>query len=275
MRLIAFPDRQAMKAVTAPSDTSNDPILTTRAAANILGVSVSTAQLWIESGAIASWKTPGGHRRVRLSAVMELLERQQGRPSNTDSGAVPDAGMDQDALAGAAAQFDPEFCAANAPDYPVPANEGQRLRALAATRLVDSAPEPVFDRLTWLACQITQAPMALVSLLTARRQWFKARTGLDVTETPREWAFCSHAILNKAPLVIEDAHRDPRFVNNPLVTGAPHIRFYVGFPLFAKDGLPLGTLCVLDRTPRKLTPEQLRGLEELAAIATEEILRRG
>lgn len=242
----------------APDD---DPILTTRSAARLLGVAVSTAQQWIEYGRIASWKTPGGHRRVRLSAVQKLLEAQTPAPA-------PDTHVRLEAL-------DAEFQCIPNPSYPVPADEGRRLQALAASGLIDSAPERQFDRLTWLATRITQAPTALVSLLTSRRQWFKSRVGLDVAETPREWAFCSHAILDDTPLIVEDAAADERFKANPLVTGAPFIRFYAGFPLYDKDERKLGTLCVLDQVPRKLTSEQVDALHELAAIATEEIKRRG
>lgn len=239
----------------------DDPILTTRSAARLLGVAVSTAQLWIEGGRIASWKTPGGHRRVRLSAVQKLMENGTASPA-PEAPAWPGL-MDQ------------EFhCAQNA-TYPVPADENRRLHALAASGLIDSAPEREFDRLTWLAAHIAQTPMALVSLLTSRRQWFKSRVGLDATETPREWAFCSHAIMNEAPLIVEDALEDVRFRQNPLVTGEPFLRFYAGFPLVDKDGYKLGTLCVLDRVPRKLGVEQLEALHELAAIASEEIKRRG
>ncbi|MEC4718009.1 excisionase family DNA-binding protein [Noviherbaspirillum sp. CPCC 100848] len=237
----------------------DDPILTTRSAARLLGVAVSTAQQWIESGRIASWKTPGGHRRVRLSAVQKILE------GNTPA---PETRLWPAAMA-------PEFQCVQNPTYPAPDDESRRLRALAASGLIESAPEREFDRLTWLATRITQTPMALVSLLTSRRQWFKSRVGLDAVETPREWAFCSHAILNEMPLIVEDAAEDERFKNNPLVTGAPYLRFYAGFPLYDKDDYKLGTLCVLDQVPRKLMSEQIEALRELAAIASEEIKRRG
>lgn len=239
----------------------HDPILTTRAVAAMLGVAVSTAQHWIESGAIASWKTPGGHRRVRRSAVQALLEetaRAQASPSSKALNVVAD---------------DEFICLPN-PAYPVPANESERLRALAATSLVDTPPEQVFDRLTWLASRIARTPMALVSLLTARRQWFKSRIGLDTPETPREWAFCGHAILDSTPLIVTDASKDDRFAKNPLVIDEPGIRFYAGFPVIDKGGCRIGTLCVLDRQPRTLDQEQVRAIMELAAIASEEIARR-
>ena len=242
---------------------SKDSVLTTRATADLLGVAVSTAQLWIENGAIPSWKTPGGHRRVRLSAVKRLMEQR-------DGGTVAaDAGEKHTKVASSV-----EFLPAPAPLYPVAHDEAERLLALDAARIVDTAPESVFDRLTWLASQVTESPMALISLLTSRRQWFKSRVGVELSETPRDWAFCSHAILQNGLFVVEDAARDPRFQDNPLVIGAPHIRFYAAFPLLDGDSQPLGTLCILDREPRKLREREVRALRELAALTSEEIQRR-
>lgn len=241
---------------------SKDSILTTRATAELLGVAVSTAQLWIENGAIPSWKTPGGHRRVRLSAVKRLMEER---------GLVePTAAVD-------AVQTLPsneEFLPMPTTAYPVSHDEAQRLLAVDAARIIDTPDEPVFDRLTWLASQVTESPMALISLLTSKRQWFKSRIGVAVTETPRDWAFCSHAILQDGLFVVEDAARDPRFQNNPLVIGEPHIRFYAAFALLDANKIPLGTLCVLDREPRRLREREIRSLRELASIASEEIQRR-
>lgn len=238
------------------ADSATDPVITTREAARLLGVAVSTAQLWMESGAIASWKTPGGHRRCLSSAVHQWMEK------GSDRSVAPQV------------QLDREFLAAPRAPYPTLACEPQRLAALSASRLIDSAPEPAWDRITWLATQVTQCPMALISLLTSERQWFKARTGLDATETPRDWAFCSHAIMHEQGLVVEDALQDARFVSNPLVVGAPFIRFYAGLPIRDRQAQRLGTLCVLDTAPRQLSDQQLRGLRELAQIVSEEIARR-
>lgn len=239
-------------------DDSDDPALTTAAAARLLGVAVSTTQLWLESGALPSWKTPGGHRRVRLSAVTRLLAAKAGQ-TPPEAGPDTDPGLRPDAV----------------PEHPVPPDEQARLAAVAASGLVDSAPEPVFDRLTWLATQVADCPMALVTVLTSRRQWFKSRIGVDLAETPRDWAFCSHAIVQDAPLMVEDASRDARFAANPLVTGPLHVRFYAGVPLVDAGGHALGTLCVLDREPRRLRAREIRALQELAAIAVEELRRRG
>lgn len=237
---------------------NDDPILTTREAAQMLGVAVSTAQAWMEGGALPTWKTPGGHRRVRRSAVMQLLREHAQAPSTASAPAVGG-----------------EFLPVPDPAYPVPSNERQRLAALAATGLMDSPQEEVFDRVTWLASQVTECPMALLTLLSGRRQWFKSRVGVDRRETPRELAFCSHAIMQDGPFVVEDANVDPRFAANPLVTGEPHIRFYAGYPVLDANGLALGSLCVLDREPRRLRERELRALRELAAIASDEVRRRG
>jgi excisionase family DNA binding protein len=248
-------------AVTMPTpriDDSDDPVLTTAAAARLLGVAVSTTQLWLESGALPSWKTPGGHRRVRLSSVQRLLAAKAGQPPQAHAGPG----------------IDPEFGPGPA-GHPVPPDEKARLAAVAASGLVDSGPEPVFDRLTWLATQVTDCPMALVTVLTSRRQWFKSRIGVDLAETPRDWAFCSHAIVQEEPLMVEDATRDARFAANPLVTGPLHVRFYAGVPLVDAGGHALGTLCVLDREPRRLRAREIKALQELAAIAVEELRRRG
>ena len=243
------------------SPNDDDPILTTREAARLLGVAVSTAQIWMESGALPAWKTPGGHRRAHLSAVQRLLAQQaEARTVVKASGKVPP-------LTG-------EFLADPAPDYPTPPNEARRLAALSAAGLLDTPAEQVFDRLAWLATHATECPMALLTLLSAQRQWFKSRVGMHERETPRAQAFCNHTIMQENLFVVEDAHADPRFADNPLVTGAPHIRFYAGFPLRDADGLALGALCVLDSEPRRLRERELRALRELAAIATDEIRRR-
>ena len=141
-----------------------------------------------------------------------------------------------------------------------PDNEEARLAALRRYGVLDTPAEAAFDELAELASQICGTPIALVSLVDAERQWFKARVGLDATQTHRDLAFCSHAILEEGVFEIPDAHKDERFADNPLVTDAPHIRFYAGVPLITADGHRLGTLCVIDRTVRRLTPLQTQTL---------------
>jgi PAS domain S-box-containing protein len=156
--------------------------------------------------------------------------------------------------------------------------EAARLRALDAYRVLGTAPEESFDRLTALAADLFDAPIALVSLVDAERQWFKSRHGVDAESTPRSMAFCAHAIElgANAAMVVEDATLDPRFQANPLVTGDPNIRFYAGATLTGTDGFNLGTLCVIDTKPRPAPSEDdLRRLKTLAGVVVGELeLRR-
>jgi signal transduction histidine kinase len=146
----------------------------------------------------------------------------------------------------------------------LPANETERLRALQECHILDTHPEPVFDNIASLAASICQTPIALISLVDRQRQWFKAKVGLGVEETPRDLAFCAYTIFQPNILVVLDACQDTRFAHNPLVTADPKIRFYAGAPLIIANGCIVGTLCVIDQVPRELTSEQLHGLQLLA-----------
>jgi GAF domain-containing protein len=162
------------------------------------------------------------------------------------------------------------------PPAPIPPNEAQRLAALRSYDVLDTACEDSFDTIARLAARMTGSPMAFVSLLDGERQWFKASYGHDTRATPREDAFCAHAILEPSrPLVVADAMRDARFAENPLVLGAPFIRFYAGVPLVNPEGFALGTLCVIDRQPRRIADDTLDMLVGLArSVVTTLELRR-
>ncbi|MBI0330099.1 GAF domain-containing protein [Burkholderia plantarii] len=348
----------------------SDPILTTREAAHLLGVSIRTVQTWIEQNVIESWKTPGGHRRVRRSRVIELRERMAlrtppvavpvlviaGAPLArrveaalgtlpglrvtsvddpfsglieaghrlpaavvielargdwkriallrrllatdalararivvvTEIGAeqlridlgeanrvkrlAPDVGPDALRMAAALASVGTGAVGATPPDHPVPHDEAARLHAVARSQLVDTPAHEAFDAVAALAARLFDTPIALITLITRDRQWFKARHGLSLpSETPRAWAFCNHTILQPEPLVVEDAAADPRFAANPLVTGAPGLRFYGGATLRDYEGYALGALCVLDLKPRRLAQPQRDMLRLLAELLSDRI----
>ncbi|MEO5775967.1 MAG: ATP-binding protein [Flavobacterium sp.] len=144
-------------------------------------------------------------------------------------------------------------------------NETERLKLLESYSILDTLPETDFDNITAIASQICNIPISLITLLDSDRQWFKSHHGLEVTETPREHAFCAHAIHDTDTVfIIEDARNDERFHDNPLVTGYPNVIFYAGVPLTNNAGLPLGTLCVIDNKPNVLNEAQLKALKSLA-----------
>ncbi len=156
----------------------------------------------------------------------------------------------------------------------LPENEDLRLEALRRYRILDSGPESQFDDVAALAANICGAPIAMVSLVDADRQWFKAQTGLTTSEMSRDVAFCAHAILQRDLFIVPDATKDERFATNPLVTAAPNIRFYAGAPLIAPDGYALGTLCVIDHVPRNLSDQQAQALRVLSAQVVSQLEAR-
>lgn len=157
---------------------------------------------------------------------------------------------------------------------PLPLNERERLEVLHAFEVLDAAPDQGADDLVSVAASVAGTPIALISLVDATRQWFRARLGVDLCETSRESSFCAWAIHDRAPFIVPDTHRDPRFADNPLVTGEPGVRFYAGFPLWTRSGVCLGSLCVVDRVPRELDAGILDVLERLARCAVEQIEAR-
>ncbi len=150
-------------------------------------------------------------------------------------------------------------------------SERNRLLTLRQYDVLDTPAEEAFDRITRLAKSALRAPIALVSLVDAERQWFKSKQGLNVSETPREHSFCAHAIRHDEPFVVSDARLDPRFHDNPLVTSAPNMRFYAGIPLNMKNGYNIGTLCVIDTMPRHLSELEFSMLEDLAQLVVDEL----
>lgn len=158
--------------------------------------------------------------------------------------------------------------------FPIALNEKQRLIALERAGLLDTPPEEAFDRLTWLAAESLQAPIALMTLLTPTRQWFKSRVGLDLPETPRSWAFCNHTITKRQVFTVEDLASDPRFADNPAVMGDPGFRFYAGAPVTDENGFVVGSLCVIDYKARQLDARQSQIIQALAALASDEVRLR-
>jgi GAF domain-containing protein len=157
---------------------------------------------------------------------------------------------------------------------PTPSNEELRLSALRALLILDTPPEERFDRVVQFAAVEFEVPMVAISLVDANRQWFKARIGLEVCETGRDVSFCSHALLEPDVLIVEDAAFDPRFFDNPLVTGPPHVRFYAGAPLRVPGGEVLGTLCLIDTRSRGLDEYERAILRSLRDLAINELLSK-
>jgi len=156
-----------------------------------------------------------------------------------------------------------------------PSTEKKRLKVLWQYEVLDTVPEALFDDLTELAAGICEAPIALITLVDENRQWFKSKFGTTVTETSRDISFCGHAIQQSDLFIVPDATKDERFSDNPLVISDPKIRFYAGAPLLTPDGYALGTLCVIDKVPRELRPDQKQALRILARHVVSQLeLRR-
>ena len=153
----------------------------------------------------------------------------------------------------------------------IPDNEAQRLQAVKDLCLTQSASDPALNHITELAARLFNTPISLVTVLDSERQFFKGAHGVTITETPRDISFCGHAIHSEQPLIVEDTHQDERFIDNPLVTSAPHIRFYAGHPIKSPDGFLIGTLCIIDSTPRNFGSADLQTLADLAQIAENQI----
>lgn len=157
---------------------------------------------------------------------------------------------------------------------PTPPDEPQRMRTLREYEVLDTPPEAVYDDIAHVAAGVCDTPVALITLVDGTRNWFKARVGVDVTESPRDLSFCGHAILRSEIFEVTDAAVDERFADNPLVESAPRIRFYAGAPLITPDGYKLGTICAIDVRPRRLTEAQRDTLSALSRLVMRQLDRR-
>jgi excisionase family DNA binding protein len=229
---------------------NDDPVLTSTEAGRLLGVSTSTAQAWMESGMLASWRTLGGHRRTRLSDVHTLLGFRT-------AGATK-------------ANVDPDFRPDPAVRYLSRNNERKRLAWIESSGLIAAGYEARFDRLVRLASQTVNMPIAFLAFATSTHLRVKASVGSNVQEVPRGSAFGAYALLQRDIFEVQDAAADRRFAHNPLVRSAPYVRFYAGVALNTDGGLPLGTLCVMDVEPRRLRAAEVQALIDLGDIASRE-----
>jgi len=346
----------------AEVDRDVKDVLTTAKAAQLLGVSTRTAQIWVESGQLPSWKTPGGHRRIPRQAVLNLIEnpiheelvvrahaiifagegradrwRQVGLPAlgllvdvaddmetiRSWLGTIPPmlliiertddeerrkllAALDKDVrfarttivsassrnaaepvMSGAnsirikmrddvqaVAASVVEFLLANghSPTQPLtfrtPWNEEARLKAVAQSGLVGTAPELGFDRLVRLAAHATNAPIAMFTLITEAEQWFKSRVGFDASSTPRDWAFCNETLVANEFTMLEDLSKRKELSQNPTLSEPFGFRFYAGAPVRDPLGFILGSICVIDLTPRTLSEAEREAMMTIADAAS-------
>lgn len=224
----------------------SDPALTSREAAKMLGVSITTAQMWMETGLLASWKTPGGHRRTRLSSVQSLLGSGRVKPSGDAAAPAP----------GEVAPFArPEATAADT-------------ALLIAQAMQGKQAEARFQRLLWLASALLKLPIALLTSVSGEFQIVHAAHGLNLAATPSSWAFFDYAQSEDDMFMVSDTSQDPRLANHPMVTAAPFVRFYAGFRLMYR-GQAFGSLCLMDTEPRLLRAHEKRAMRELAALASD------
>ncbi|MEQ1809768.1 MAG: GAF domain-containing protein [Terricaulis sp.] len=154
------------------------------------------------------------------------------------------------------------------PEAPIPSDEPERLQSLHAAAILDTGPDTFFEETVEAVLNAMKCPIALVSLVDEGRQWFKARRGLEVSETDRACAFCAYTILSNEPLLVSDAREDERFADNPLVGGEPPVIAYAGAPIVLKDGPRLGTVCAVDTAPRAWTAREVIDLKEIADLAS-------
>src|SRR5687767_3392329 len=157
---------------------------------------------------------------------------------------------------------------------PIPPDEPQRMQTLREYKVLDTAPEAVYDDIAHVCAGVCDTPVALIALIDGTRNWFKARVGVDLSESPRDISFCGHAILGEQIFEITDATMDDRFADNPLVASQPNIRFYAGAPLVTPDGYKLGTICAIDVRPRRLSEAQRDTLSALSRLVMRQLDRR-
>ncbi|MBM0108551.1 excisionase family DNA-binding protein [Steroidobacter sp. S1-65] len=211
----------------------------------------------------------GTTRFIAVADSSDPTDRQGGRPLVATLDEVADAV--RAVFVPAAGPPDVPLAPSSSLSFPIASNERERLSALQRSGLLSTPAEPAFDRLTWLASEHLHMPVSLMTLLSATHQHFKSRVGLDLTETPRDWAMCNQTILQKHVYSVPDLSTSNLFSTNPAVAGPPHFRFYAGAPVFDPDGFALGSICVMDYEPHRLEAAQEQTLLALAAIASDEV----